>query len=103
MEGAAGDLLVLLLLLFDPDLEIVLFLFAIETRYYVLLRLRFLLQDRDGGWINLWLKRKVAVGLLRPVNSGGLRSMRKLRRVISDVFIENYVFLGVRHLVIESP
>lgn len=75
MKGAAGDLLVLLLLLLDPDLEIVLFLLAIEARYYVLFRVRLLLQDRDGGRINLWLKGKVAVGLLRSVNSGGLRSM----------------------------
>ncbi len=103
MKGAVGDLLVLLLLLFDPDLEIVLFLLAIEARYYVLLRLRLLLQDGDGGWINLWLKGKVTIGLLRPVDSGGLRSLRKLRWVISQAFIENDVFLGVRYLVIESP
>lgn len=103
MKGATGDLLVLFLLLFDPDLEIVFFLFAIEARDYVLFRVRFLLQDRDGGRINLWLKGKVAVGLLRPVDSGRLRSLRKLRRVVSDAFIEYSVFLGVRYLVIEPP
>lgn len=103
MKGAAGDFLILFFLLFDPDLEIVLFLLAIEARYYVLFRVRFLLQDRDGGWINLWLKGKVAVGLLRPVNPGGLRPLRKLRRVVSDAFIEDGVFLGVRYLVIEPP
>ena len=101
MKGAARDLLVLLLLLLDPDLEIVFFLLAIETRHYVLFRVRLLLQDRDGGRINLWFKSKVAVGLLRPVDSGGLRSLRKLRRVVTHAFIENSVLIGVRYLVIE--
>jgi hypothetical protein len=38
--------------------------------------------------------------LLRPVDSGGLRSLRKLRRVVTHAFIENSMFLGVRYLVI---
>ena len=102
MEGAPGDLLVLLFLLFDPDLEVVLFLLAIEACHKVFLRVRLPLQDRDGGRVDLWLEGKVPVGLLGPVDPGGLRSLRNIRRrVISDTFIQNGMFLGVRYLVIE--
>ena len=104
MEGAAGDLLVLLFLLFDPNLEVVLFLLAIETCHKVFLRVRLPLQDRDGGRVDLWLKGKVPVGLLGPVDPGGLRSLRNIRRgVISDTFIEYGMFLGVWYLIIEPP
>jgi hypothetical protein len=39
--------------------------------------------------------------LLRPVDSGRLRSLRKLRWVVTHAFIENSVLIGVRYLVIE--
>jgi hypothetical protein len=43
MKCTCRDLLVFLLLLLDPDLEIIFFLFIIEARNYILLRFRFLL------------------------------------------------------------